>query len=784
MPITPRERLARVLDGSQAPGAFSAQLSVPARDVQLTVAGAGPISLPVKAPQAKRMIACARPARFGRGEQTLMDLTVRDTWEITPDQVTLTGLAWDAILTEVRDELGLPARARLRAEPHALLVYGKGQFFLPHQDSEKDDAMIGTLVVTLPSSHTGGELIVAHGSESVAYRSPKDSLSFVAFYADCRHEVKPVKSGYRVTLTFNLLTYGDRTGTAADQPAAELTRCLTEHFTTRAPRRYGTGDLDPPHRLVYLLDHEYTERGLSWNRLKGADTQRAALLRAAAGQADCEAVLALAEVKETWDCYPSEDQWDDHGYYGEGEDDYGHDPDPDGYELTDLIDSEISLGWWTSPSGKGGESISLHVPDSEVCATTPSVELKPYESEYEGYMGNYGNTMDRWYRRAAVVVWPRERAFAARAEASASWALRELRARIHAGDLTGARAAAESLAPFWDSTARAKPPLLESALDVATSLDERSAAALLLRPFRIESLAPEHATAVADLVARYGEPWTSTVLDGWLGSRQSWAYQGDGDRLGWIRSLPPLCDALRDTGEPGAAAARRLLAASWRWLSDEIRVWVSSSPAKYREERLGLLGNPLARLLEATAGIGEIELRDAILAVLREHGDNVLGCLIPALRASTALSQGKRRASGLDTLARDCAERLGEIIGSPPRDEDDWSVPSPPGCGCDLCGTLSEFLTSGSRRSFGWPLAKEKRRHIHTRIDTAELPVRHETRRTGRPYTLALTKTGELFERERRARHRAVTDLAWLTENGWLASQSPASGAGSGPASA
>ena len=50
MPITPRERLARVLDGSPAPGAFSAQLSVPARDVRLTVAGAGPISFPVRAP--------------------------------------------------------------------------------------------------------------------------------------------------------------------------------------------------------------------------------------------------------------------------------------------------------------------------------------------------------------------------------------------------------------------------------------------------------------------------------------------------------------------------------------------------------------------------------------------------------------------------------------------------------------------------------------------------------------------------------------------------------------
>jgi len=793
----PREHLAKLLDDGESPGAFSAQLLVPADSLHLEVEGVGRIRLPVRAPQARKLCDVARPARFGVGEQTLTDPSVRDTWEIPPDLVTITGPRWAAalegVLDEVRDQLGLPLSSRLEAELHAMLVYGPGQFFLPHQDSEKDDTMIGTLAVTLPSSHTGGQLIVEHGGESVAYRSSKDSLSFVAFYADCRHEITPVKSGYRVTLTFNLLAPADRAGQAADQPAAELARCLTGHFTTRASKRYGTGDLDPPRRLVYLLDYEYTERGLSWNRLKGSDTQRAALLRAAADQAGCEAVLALAEVKETWDCYPSEDQWDDYGDEDEDEDDYGDDPDPDdygddpdpdGYELTDLIDSDISLGWWTSPSGKGGEPISLHVPDSEVCATTPSVELKPYQSEYEGYMGNYGNTMDRWYRRAAVVVWPRERAFAARAEASPSWALGELRARTHAGDLTGARAAAQSLAPFWDSTARAKPPPLESALDVATSLGEPSAAALLLRPFRIESLAPEHATAVAALAARYGEPWTSTVLDGWLGSRQSWAYRGDADRLGWIQSLPLLCDALRDTGEPGAAAARRLLAASWRWLSDEIRLWVSYSPAKHRAERLDLLSKPLARLLEAAAVIGETALRDAILTALREHGDNVLACLIPALRASTALPEDRQRASGLDMLARDCAERLGEIIGRPPRAEDDWSIPWPPGCDCDLCGTLREFLTSRSRRSFEWPLAKEKRRHIHTRIDTAELPVRHETRRTGSPYTLVLTKTQELFERERETRHRAVTDLTWLTENSGFAYRSPASGAGSGPASA
>src|SRR6266568_2749066 len=438
MPITSRERLARVLDGSPAPGEFSVQLSVPARDVRLAVAGAGPIGFPVKMPQAKRMIASARPARFGRSEQTLMDLSVRDTWEITPDQVTMTGLDWDAILAEVRDGLGLPAGARLRAEPHALLVYGKGQFFLPHQDSEKDDAMIGTLVVSLPSSHTGGELVIEHNDKTVTYQASPTEVSVAAFYADCRHEVKPVRTGYRVTFTCNLLLDSDPAGEVPVEPSAEAARYLTEHFTTRVSRWKGD-DQEPPNWLVYLLDHEYTQRGLSWDRLKGADAERAALLRAAAEDAGCEAVLALTEIKETWDTEP--------GRRGRGVD------------LTYIITSELTLSWWTGvPSG---EPISLYVPDEQVCASTPSADLKPYDSEYTGYMGNYGNTMDRWYRRAAIVVWPRQHAFAARAEASPSWALTELRARLDAGDLASARAAAQSVAPFWHAPG---PGLLEPVL--------------------------------------------------------------------------------------------------------------------------------------------------------------------------------------------------------------------------------------------------------------------------------------------------------------------------------
>src|SRR3954462_649451 len=230
MAKTARERLARLLRDSEQAVSFSAQLLVPPHVLQLEVSGIGPVSLPVRAPLAKKLIATARPAVFGRGEETLTDTSVRDTWELTPDQVTLGGPGWTALmeraLEHFRDELGLPRTSRLRAELHAMLVYGKGQFFLPHQDSEKDDAMVGTLVVSLPSAHTGGELVVEHGGESITYRTSKEEMSFVAFYADCCHQVKPVKSGYRVTLTLNLLADSETNAQGAG-PVADLAHCLT-----------------------------------------------------------------------------------------------------------------------------------------------------------------------------------------------------------------------------------------------------------------------------------------------------------------------------------------------------------------------------------------------------------------------------------------------------------------------------------------------------------------------------------------------------------------------------
>jgi hypothetical protein len=361
---------------------------------------------------------------------------------------------------------------------------------------------------------------------------------------------------------------------------------------------------DPPNRLVFLLDHEYTPRGLGWQRLKGGDATRAPLLRKAAERAGCEAILALADIKTTYDAFAKDDEYGyGHDWYGasEEEDDDTDSEDEGEYEIQDFVDSEITITHWTGPDGTRLEETSLLVSDDEVCAAIPTESLTPYESEYEGYMGNWGNTLDRWYHRAAVIVWTREQAFANRAETSPAWAAGELADRLKAGDEAAARAGAATLSPFWDKVVRAragdKAALLSTLLDTAVALGAPETAATLLRPFRVEDVDRAHAPALAKLVTAFGAEWAAELLGQWMPRQQPqqpWIYISTEDRSRWATgSLPGLCDGLRASGPAGQALARAVLGQAWSWLAQETSQWLSAGRPSQREQHLTELGGPL-----------------------------------------------------------------------------------------------------------------------------------------------------------------------------------------------
>ncbi|HEY5853507.1 MAG TPA: 2OG-Fe(II) oxygenase, partial [Aldersonia sp.] len=643
----------------------------------------------------------------------------------------------------------------------SMLVYTRGQFFGPHQDSEKDDQMVASLVVTLPGTFTGGSLVVTHRGERTVYRSLKHKLSFVAFYSDCRHEVRSVRSGHRVVLTYNLMLADAGVGPAAPVPGVHLALAdlLDKHFDTptRSPWRDGEGPT--PNRLVYLIcsitstpsaasTGPGSRAAMRFARrrcglrptVRTATSPSASPIFRRRGAAPPRSGTAGAN-RPRWNDYDDPDIMLDDGP-----------ADPSAYELEELLDSGITLGSCTDPSGAAAEPLVARVDDTEVCATTPSVLLEPYESEYEGYMGNYGNTMDRWYRRAAIVVWPRRIALEVHAD------------HIRAGDVDTARDLAATLEPFWDFTARGirQPDVVASALRVAADLDRADMAAMLLGPLCVEPLTHSHAQELVAVAARYGDSWFGALLAGWFTARSPRDH-GQVERRSWVASLTPLCDALQATDSAnGARIARLLLHRTWAWLDAEITRSRAIRQPSHRDQALVELAPPIAGFLAGVAVSAADDLREATVATL--CADDALLCfLVEILRqAAKEMPPDALAAAGVDAMLLHCVGRLTARLARPVRDDDDWSIAVPAGCDCDLCATLGDFLDDPARRRFEWPIKQDSRHHVHSRIDQEELPVDHRTIRKGRPYTLVLTKTMALFEREEQARRRDEDDLVWL----------------------
>ena len=85
------QAFAHALASVQRPGGFHVAGSFDIHPPRLEVAGVGPIALPLLPAQAEALVAGAELAPYGRGSDTLVDTSVRRTWQVDAAQVRLTG---------------------------------------------------------------------------------------------------------------------------------------------------------------------------------------------------------------------------------------------------------------------------------------------------------------------------------------------------------------------------------------------------------------------------------------------------------------------------------------------------------------------------------------------------------------------------------------------------------------------------------------------------------------------------------------------------------------------
>ena len=780
MSADPSEELGALLKEVRSGGSFATRRTAPTGDLVVEVTGVGPLALPVSAAQGKQLRLVARPALYGHGNRTILDSDVRDTWEIPRARVKIETRRWNRtlrpMLDAIRDDLGLAATARLTAELHSMLLYEPGQFFAPHQDSEKRDEMIGSLIVMLPGVSKGGALVVEHRGKSSHFEGSRTALTFVAFYSDTRHEVRPVESGRRVVLTYNLMLAGNR-GSGNNRDAAQaVASILRQHFSSMPAARWRGDHLatTPPDRLVFLLDHSYSERSLRWSSLKGDDAARAAVLASGAEACGCVLALAHAEVHETWDCYDDDERRSRGRHWSDWDDDENEDDDSpargdDDFELGELLDSTVAIRAAT------GAGVVFHptVTSAELAESTSSDQLTPYDTEYTGFMGNWGNTMDRWYHRAAIVIWPQARSFAVRAKGDPLGAIEQLLATLkHEGE-GDSDADVSVLLRFWRDAVRSgdQRQLMPPALQLAAILGEQTQAATLLEPFSIQAFASDDASALVHLTQRHGVAWIDTQMGRLVEDRRSQTPADLPAFEDWVaQTLERLCTDLcgqqldADDRHLGPHVAGPRVAASvvrsvWTRLHESVVTTAAIDSPSARVVALCALGETMLAVLRCADVTGETDPR-RIFAALVTQGPNLVPLVVRMVEVAQALSPATLHQIGIADLARHCADTLAADLDRPERAPDDWSITElDAGTCCADCDILVAFLHDATRREMTWPLAKPRRQHLHRRIDRAELPVTHRTLRQGSPQKLILTKTADVHRREEQRRQSTQHDL-------------------------
>ncbi|KAA1079297.1 hypothetical protein PGT21_006957 [Puccinia graminis f. sp. tritici] len=404
------------------PGSFAAWEALPTTPpAGLSVDGVGQIAMPLSEGQIRELIAKAHQAPYGHRSETLVDLSVRNTWEINGNQLSFLDPAWQGYLLKlsktVASKLGI--MGPIRAELYKMLIYEKGAMFKAHTEkllfvdgdsTEKIPGMFGTLIICLPSAHTGGEVLVRHNHASMILRTSDATQSFACWYSDVSHEVLPVQSGYRCVLTFNLATCPDQTRPAAAAlelqkvPLRNALECWlrdsADHNATHVPSH-----------LYHALDHEYTEASMSARTLKAKDWAQVRALQDLALQRPFEIFLALLEKKEDGDVelnFP--EIYDDHSA---GDDEIAEIEDEEAYtthKITKVYDISYTV---KSLRTLDGTTIASNYPlNMNFCLVeNPFHEVEFTAEEYEPYIGNEGPCATHFYHRSALVMVPRDHRF-------------------------------------------------------------------------------------------------------------------------------------------------------------------------------------------------------------------------------------------------------------------------------------------------------------------------------------------------------------------------------------
>jgi hypothetical protein len=748
------EWLARAISQARRSAKSCVVGCLPHVDPGVEIEGLGAVKLPLNRTTTKKLIAQGELAPYGKGTQTLVNKKVRNTFEIDPKRFRLSD-AWNAVIADatrsVAEQLGLPSE-QLEARLYKLLVYEKGGFFLPHRDSEKHNRMVASLIVVLPNRFEGGALIVRHGAaeQELTFGEAADGKAptYAAFYADCEHEVQRVTSGVRLCLAYNLVLKAKRVKPSATKPD-DLPDLIAESIGSWVATQ-------PAKPLVFALEHQYTGHGLSLDLLKGADRQLANLVVTAAETAHC--LVHLAQVTRHLS------QFADDGSFARGYSRRYQTPRRD-LEIGETYEDDLSGTQWTDVHGGKQPWGEIDFDLSAIVSSVPIEEWKPTSEEFEGYTGNAGNTLDRWYHRSAIVVWHRDQHFDIVSSSGMAssvplfCAMAEKLAKTPKKRLEEARIEcirfARAILARWprrvlgyglSSTRNSSP--YDEFLENLLKLHDRDTIAMLLSTVMEQDQMLRLNSLVVAACREFGWNAFAQELKQLIASRLN--IHGRQEILFRdVEWLSAFCCA--KTADPERLRlAHELCALAVERFCEPRPPRPTCHPTYPRLER-SVSETSLPLLLKALAASGRDEDLSRVIRFVFESPDDFSldDCQVPCLKTMIPWSQklfGSVHPQLVSWLA--CVrQQLESATAKRPVPPADWARPADVDCNCRYCAQLKAFLADPANEIIRIPAREDTRCHLINIIDSHQSDVKHTVERKGSPYSLVLTKTNGSFER-------------------------------------
>lgn len=742
--------LERLLKSIDRPGDYFVAGRVEGWMPRMRVRPLGTIAFPILDDQVRSLLDAAQRAPYGRGPRTVLDTSVRDCWQIGARRVQLSGAGWEktfrSILDAVAEGLGCD-RGRLSARLYKLLVYEPEGFFSEHRDTEKVNGMIGTLVVALPTAGEGGELVIRHkGREETVnmHVAEPSELAYAAFYADCIHLTKPVKQGHRVCLVYNLIIKAGSRSTLPGPPdfsgqAARIEGILSKWVKSR----------QSPKKIVWMLDHGYSTAGLSISALKGLDETVGETLARAADRSGCvfqSATLSIFETGEPW----MKDGFE-----------YGREIDYTGREaeLEEIWDWSYTLQSWSAPDLTGSALPEIPLLDEEVLPVGSLDDAEPDEQTFFEASGNEGISLERSYRLAAFVLWPRNREASVISDASIGAGVQYVERALATGatsreaEVTGAEQVTE-LIDSWPQDRRlhfstefrgredgSLPRMLRLLSRIADDeLSARFLSEVVVKqygPRMDEALVPFLRKAKPSTLARFFTEFMRYNVP--LCPSEALSLVAQLRKSNLDRDKPEWQDILLMAMHAAMEALPEALAPK---LPEGMPEWRRPKPK-------ALDAAAVQELFAGSHGLGlEIDLEGtaALLARFPEQVD-------PYRTIPAALRQLRRTVAGLSetraykSLWEHSTHRLLKRSATPPPQPKDERIKTPTGCGCQACKELKAFCLDRRAKTKRFKAVQQVRSHIEFTIKRAGLDIDFQTERRGRPYTLVCEKVPKSYRR-------------------------------------